>query len=215
MVQKLQQLGRGPQAGPSAATDRGEQTRQEILAVAARAIADKGYAGASLNDIIREAGVTKGGFYFHFPSKEAMAIAVLRHKQEQWAARVLSATMRHTSAIDQMNAMVDALIDLHEQDPAAQAIGRICQELSQDPAMRPQLAPQFEVWTEMTASLFAKGQEEGVVRHDLDSHAMGEAAVATFIGLEIMSQVEGTPFRPRVRRYVDLFTAAFSEPTPD
>jgi hypothetical protein len=42
---------------------------------------------------------------------------------------------------------------------------------------------------------------------------MGEAAVATFIGLEIMSQVEDKPFRPRVQRYVDLFTKAFSEPS--
>src|SRR2546426_5305614 len=111
------------------ATDKGEATRRAILETAALAFADNGYAGASLNDIIREAGVTKGGFYFHFASKETLALAVLRTKQEQWAARVMAATMRHASAMDQLEAMVDALIDLHEQDPAAQAIGRICQEL--------------------------------------------------------------------------------------
>jgi hypothetical protein len=78
--------------------------------------------------------------------------------------------------------------------------------------MVPQLAPQFEVWVQMTASLFARAQEEGVVRPDLDPQAMGEAAVATFVGLEMMSKVEGSDLRPRVRRYVDLFTRAFSAP---
>lgn len=210
MVQKLKELGRD--RAQTAPTDRGEATRRQILEAASRAFADKGLAGASLNDIIKAAGVTKGGFYFHFPSKEALALAVLRNKQEQWAGRVLSATLRHTSALDQMNAMVDALIDLHEQDPSAQAIGRICQELAEDPAMVPLLSPQFEVWVEMTASLFARGQQEGVVRSDLDPGAMAETAVATFVGLELMSKVEGKDLRPRVRRYVDLFTQAFSVP---
>src|SRR6266571_5170059 len=168
MVQRVQELKRrGAEAVP-AATEKGEATRRNLLEVAAAAFAEKGYAGTSLNDVIKGAGVTKGGFYFHFPSKEALALAVLRNKQEQWAGRVLSATMRSASAIDQMNAMVDALIDLHEQDPSAQAIGRICEELAEDPAMVPLLSPQFEVWVEMTASLFSRGQQEGVIRTDLD-----------------------------------------------
>src|SRR6266508_4828592 len=113
MDQKLRDLGRS-QPNVVAPTDRGEATRRQILEAAGRAFADKGIAGASLNDIIKAAGVTKGGFYFHFPSKEALALAVLRYKQEQWAGRVLAATMKHTNATDQMTAMVEALIDLHE-----------------------------------------------------------------------------------------------------
>ena len=212
MEQKLRDLGRR-QPNVAAPTDRGEATRRQILEAAGRAFADRGIAGASLNDIIKAAGVTKGGFYFHFPSKEALALAVLRNKQEQWAGRVMSATMRHGSAIEQLDAMVDALIELHEQDPSAQAIGRICQELAEDPEMVPQLAPQFEVWVEMTASLFARAQEEGTVRTDLDSGAMAEVAVAAFVGLEMMSKVEGKPLRPRVRRYADLLTRVFSLPS--
>jgi AcrR family transcriptional regulator len=210
MSQKLREF-REARPGKPAPTERGEATRRAILDVAAGAFAESGYAGASLNDIIKEAGVTKGGFYFHFPSKEALGLAVLRYKQEQWAGRVLAATMRHATAMDQMNAMVEALITLHEQDPAADAIGRLCQELAENPEMVPQLAPQFEVWIDMTASLFARAQEEGVVRPEFDPHSMGEAAVATFVGLEIMSKVEGTPIRPRVLRYVELYRQAFSK----
>src|SRR4029453_17016732 len=65
-------------------TDRGSETRRRILEVAAESFADRGYAGTSVNDVLKASGVTKGGFYFHFPSKEALALATLRHKQEQW-----------------------------------------------------------------------------------------------------------------------------------
>lgn len=211
MGQRLEAIQRGA-THVAAPTERGETTRRHILEVAARAFAEKGYAGASLNDLIREADLTKGAFYFHFPSKEALAIAVLRHKQEQWASRVLSATLQHTTAIDRMNAMVEELIDVHENDPTGQAISRICQELAEDPELIPQLAPQFSAWVDMTASLFAQAQEEGTVRPDLDPHAMGEVAVAAFLGMELMSKVEGTGLGPRVRRYVELFTTAFRTP---
>ena len=73
------------------ATDRGTETRRRILEVAAQAFADRGYAGTSLNDVLKASGVTKGGFYFHFPSKEALALATLRHKQDQWAGVVMAA----------------------------------------------------------------------------------------------------------------------------
>src|SRR5437773_6126033 len=89
-------------------TDRGEQTRRHILEAAARAFAERGYAGASLNDVIKDSGVTKGGFYFHFPSKEALALAVLQDKQEQWAGRVMAATMRYETAFEQLAAMPSA-----------------------------------------------------------------------------------------------------------
>jgi AcrR family transcriptional regulator len=196
------------QAAP--ATDRGGTTRRQILETAANYFAQKGYAGTSVNDVIREAGVTKGGFYFHFPSKEALALAVLRHKQEQWAGRVVAATMRHTAAVDQLRAMVDALTDLHEQDPSARSIGRLCLELAENRDLVPALAPQFSTWVDLTASLFAKAQQEGTFRDDLDPRAAGESAVAAYIGLEMMSNVDGAPLRPRVERLFHLFYDAFS-----
>ena len=211
MVQRLHDLSRTERT--LAPTERGEATRRHLLQVASEAFAKNGYAGASLNDIIKEAGVTKGGFYFHFPSKEALAMAVLHHTQEQWAGQVLAATMKHRGVEDQMTAMVEALIDLHGEKRAARAIERLCIELSEDPRLRPQIGPQYEVWVDMTASLFARAQQEGLVREDLDAHAIAEAAVATFIGLELMSNIQGTELGPRVRRYVELYRQAFAPTT--
>ncbi|HEY1091832.1 MAG TPA: TetR/AcrR family transcriptional regulator [Burkholderiaceae bacterium] len=49
-----------------------EETHERIVAVAARAIRRSGYDGTGVADIMKEAGLTHGAFYSHFPSREAM-----------------------------------------------------------------------------------------------------------------------------------------------
>ena len=54
------------------APSRKEATHERIVEVAARAIRRTGYGGASVADIMKDAGLTHGGFYAHFASREAM-----------------------------------------------------------------------------------------------------------------------------------------------
>src|ERR1700743_12330 len=49
-----------------------EETHERILAVAARAIRRKGYAGVSVAEVMKEAGLTHGGVYAHLDSRDAM-----------------------------------------------------------------------------------------------------------------------------------------------
>jgi TetR/AcrR family transcriptional repressor of nem operon len=53
-------------------TKRKAATHERIVEVAARAIRRSGYDGTSVTDIMKEAGLTHGGFYAHFASREAM-----------------------------------------------------------------------------------------------------------------------------------------------
>ena len=55
-----------------AATKSKEVTHERIVETAARAIRRSGYNGTSVADIMKEAGLTHGGFYAHFASREAM-----------------------------------------------------------------------------------------------------------------------------------------------
>jgi TetR/AcrR family transcriptional regulator, transcriptional repressor for nem operon len=51
---------------------RKEATHERIVEVAARAIRRNGYGGAGVADVMKEAGLTHGGFYAHFGSREGM-----------------------------------------------------------------------------------------------------------------------------------------------
>lgn len=56
----------------SAASTRKEATHERIVKTAARAIRRRGYGGAGVAEVMKEAGLTHGGFYAHFASREAM-----------------------------------------------------------------------------------------------------------------------------------------------
>ncbi len=59
------------------ATDHKDQTRQQLLAVAARALRREGPHRLGVAAVMAEAGLTHGGFYAHFKSKEALVAAAL------------------------------------------------------------------------------------------------------------------------------------------
>jgi AcrR family transcriptional regulator len=196
-------------------TDRGGETRRRILEVAAEAFADRGYAGTSLSDVLKASGVTKGGFYFHFPSKEALAVATLRHKQEQWTAAVMAAVLRRPRAVDQLEAMVDALCDQHERDPACRAVNRLSTELGdQHPELRPELRTQLTTWMDLVASIVRRGQDEGDIRPEVEPEIAAEVAVESFIGLETVSEAltGRADLRRRAHHFRDLWFAAIRQP---
>jgi AcrR family transcriptional regulator len=53
------------------------ETHERIVRAAAKAIRREGYAGTSVADVMKDAGLTHGGFYAHFPSREAMLAEAL------------------------------------------------------------------------------------------------------------------------------------------
>ena len=52
---------------------KGEQTREHILATAEGIILQRGYSGTSIEEVIGAAGITKGGFFYHFDGKNDLA----------------------------------------------------------------------------------------------------------------------------------------------
>ncbi len=64
--------------------ERAAWTREGILQAAAETFETRGYLGTSLRDIVTRRDVSKGALYFHFQSKEALAIAVVQEHYEKW-----------------------------------------------------------------------------------------------------------------------------------
>ena len=57
---------------------KGEQTRSKIMDIAEVAILAKGFDATSIEEIIEEAAMTKSGFFYHFPDKGTLTMALLR-----------------------------------------------------------------------------------------------------------------------------------------
>ena len=81
---------------PNKNVARGEATRAQLIAIATRLFAERGYEGTSIEAVLQEAGVSRGSLYHHFASKQALFEAVL----EDVAARTGAQTMQAVLAAD-------------------------------------------------------------------------------------------------------------------
>lgn len=97
--------------------------RARILSVAGREFAQRGFVATSLDKIARRAGVTKGGVYLHFASKEALFLEVLAtHRAEQ---REFEAPVEAGSAAAQLETYLTGVLRFHHRRPEARALVRL------------------------------------------------------------------------------------------
>jgi TetR/AcrR family transcriptional repressor of nem operon len=96
----------------------GTATRERILDAAQHIVLERGFAGTSIDAVLAEASVTKGAFFHHFPSKDALGRAVL----ERYVAadeRMLDRFMATAEAeSDDPGEQLLAFIRLYEQAAA-------------------------------------------------------------------------------------------------
>jgi len=57
---------------------KGSATRERLLEIAEASVLSKGFAATSIDEVIAEAGITKGGFFYHFKDKNELAHEMLR-----------------------------------------------------------------------------------------------------------------------------------------
>lgn len=95
------------------AGSRKEQTRERILRAAARAIRKHGYEGVAVADVMKDAGLTHGGFYAHFESRDALLAAAAEQAGVE-SAQAFSGTLAKARPGEELMALVDTyLADSH------------------------------------------------------------------------------------------------------
>lgn len=62
---------------------KGDATKEKLMDIAERHILLNGFAATSIEVLIKEAGITKGGFFYHFEGKNSLACALMQRYREQ------------------------------------------------------------------------------------------------------------------------------------
>lgn len=95
-------------SGSSARSAPAKDARTKLLDVSLTLIRAKGYAATTLDDLCAAAGVTKGAFFHHFDSKEALAIAAATYWNEMTGAFFAAAPYhKHPDPLDRLLGYVD------------------------------------------------------------------------------------------------------------
>lgn len=94
-----------------------ERTKAEILAVATAEFADRGYAGARINEIADKTRTTKRMIYYYFGGKEQLYIAVLEHEYHRIRSLERQLDVEHLDPVEAVRELCGLTFDHHEAHP--------------------------------------------------------------------------------------------------
>lgn len=124
----------------STSANRREVSHERIVGVASRAIRRAGYRGVGVADIMKEAGLTHGGFYAHFASRDALMVeAMERAGRENQAALGEAIERRVARGSSRFAALVAAYLHDTHLDSAEEGcvVAALASEMArQDEAVR-------------------------------------------------------------------------------
>lgn len=101
---------------------KGEEKRQELLNAAEKLFCTRGYDGASVQDILTAAGISKGGFYHHFASKEDVMKALCARRAERAAAFTTQLLTSAVTPMERINAVLYGFMPLRREETAFMAM---------------------------------------------------------------------------------------------
>ena len=162
------------------------ETHARIVKKASVRLREKGAHGIGVADLMKDAGLTHGGFYAHFDSREALVIEAFAHAMDRGTEHWRRLAER-TPPEKRLATIVDSyLTTLHRDDPGhGCAIPTLGAEIAREsPKTRKAFAAKLEQMIEMLAD-----QIPQVPRKAARKQAM--AGIATMMGTLVLSRIAG------------------------
>lgn len=200
-----------------------ESTRDRLIGATIRLMLRQGYAATSIDQICADAGTTKGGFFHHFPSKDAATRAAV----EAWGAigaHVYSPAWDDTESdpLDRLHRFLDIMSGLNASpdEPCLCMVGMMSQELAlTNPAMRDACAVQLTTWTSAVAAMLAQAKQRHTPTRDFDPEAVAWLLNSIWQGSMLIAKTRQSPQTAvanlaLVRDYVDALFHRGPAPAP-
>jgi TetR/AcrR family transcriptional repressor of nem operon len=179
----------------------GTETRNRILDAAEALALEQGFAATSVDEVITAARTTKGGFFHHFPSKQALASSLV----ERYVAADLEllddlleqAEAASDDPLDQLLqfvALQEGVIDELDGEVPGCLYASFCYEQQLvDDTTRNLIADAVRAWRERTREKLDEVAERYPPRVEVDLDALADQGLAVYEGSFVLSRALGEP----------------------
>lgn len=166
--------------------ERARSTRAAIIGAAARVFEENGYGGTALAAVATQAGVTKGALYFHFPSKEDLAVAVIEEQHAIASADGMRVQALGRPALETMILVSRGFAVQLVRHPVMRAGIRLTFEAS---AFGHDVRQPYLDWAARFADLARSAREAGDLRREVDPEAFALLVVGSYTGVQMVSGI--------------------------
>ncbi|MEZ0351053.1 TetR/AcrR family transcriptional regulator [Mycobacterium sp. pR1184] len=186
--------------------------RAEILDRAAALFVARGYENVSLNDLIADAGVSKGAFYHWFPSKDALITTLAERSAHTQLAAIEAATARcDGNALDRLNTVLRAGFDAKMQTGTPEQLAAMVSLLRPENAhLYGRIVTVSERLTQpLLTRLISDGVAEGTF-HTFDPEGVADMiqGLAARLHSNVIQIADATD-EPSRQRAIDVLTTRF------
>lgn len=179
--------------------------RRALLDVSLRLFRETGYAATTVDDLCRAAGVTKGAFFHHFTSKEALGVAAIAHWSEVTGALFAAADYhRHADPVDRVLAYLDLRAQLVHGSAAEYSCvaGTLAQEIH---ASHPALRDAADASIRGGAAHIEAHLEEALARHPVPG------VTAASLALHVQAVIQGAFVVGKARNDATVVTESIAQ----
>ncbi|MEU3690007.1 ScbR family autoregulator-binding transcription factor [Streptomyces narbonensis] len=156
------------------------KTRRAILEAAATVFAERGYERTTIGEILARAGVTKGALYFHFASKEDLALGVLD-------AQMLDEPMSpQPIKLQELADQAFLLAHRLQRDPLVRASVALALDSGATGVDR---AAPFKAWIDQVSEILTVAKARGEILGHVDVSDAAELFSGAYAGIQTMSQI--------------------------
>ena len=189
---------------------RAEATRRRILDSAVDLFSELGYGETGLADVLARAGVSKGAFYYHFDSKEAVAVAIIEDYRSRNATAMLERIDLSAPLLDRVMMATFVSAAILESDKTARIGNQLLQALGQVSSVASRI---YSEWTtEFVANLTTAVRRIGP-RDGVDPAEFAEAMWAAIVGCHLLSSaLSDDPHARLSRAWRTMLRATLPEP---
>jgi AcrR family transcriptional regulator len=172
----------------------GEATRQRIVEATLETLKNEGFAGATSRAIARRGDFNQALIFYHFGSVREVLIAALDRTSDERMATYRAAAAEATDLVE----LTKVAGRIYREDLASGHV-KVMVELiagaSSDPELAPAIVARVEPWIEFAREQVARFAETSPLGSMAPPQDVAYAVVALFLGLEMLSHLEGDTAR--------------------
>ena len=174
---------------------KGDATRERIKQASLGLFHQKGYANTSINHVLDSSNIKKGTFYFHYQSKEKLAVEVLQKALREYNNQIDDAIC-HKEAVEQIRDMIEAIVAYHIVDGTHKGclFGNMALEMGKNgTALSNFVAKVFDLWVERFEKLIILAVENDEVELKESPIALSRTILALIEGGLVLSKIAANP----------------------
>lgn len=145
------------------------QTKKRIIDSAKELFVENGYYNVTVDDIIKKANSSKGGFYTHFKTKEELIINMVPMVDQAYTIFSKS-NKEYESTIEKISSFISYVFELMENDIGLEFISAIYSSQIKDLTSQRFLTETDRVYYQVFSSLIEEGQKKGEITTDISAN---------------------------------------------